>query len=173
LTDELEAGYSPSTNSSRVRITPITDQKHPAFEQSGLFAARDLRPGELIIPYYGEVHPSDPGLENPHLTSDYDLWLERNADVAVDAERVGNEARFVNDFRGVPGAERANAEFREVWDVRRRERTMAVFVLPAGKKATGKARSVGISKGQEILVSYGKGFWEKRREEQELELQGE
>jgi xeroderma pigmentosum group C-complementing protein len=87
----------------------------------------------------------------------------------VDAARAGNEARFVNDYRGVPGrgGKKANAEFRVVWDLRRGELGMAVFVLPAGKKATGRARVVGVARGEEVLVSYGRGFWQGRREEEE------
>ncbi len=107
--------------------------------------------------------------ESHHAKSDYDLWLDHAADVAVDAAGMGNEARFVNDYRGIPGKERPNAEFRGTWDPRfgngSGERGMAVFVLPAGKKAVGKARTVGIARGEEILLSYGKGFWDRRREE--------
>jgi hypothetical protein len=44
---------------------------------------------------------------------------------------------------------------------------VAVFVLPAGKNALGKAGAGSIARGTEILVSYGKGFWAKRKEEQE------
>lgn len=153
---------------SNVRITPITDTRHPACGQAGLFAARTLKPGSLILPYMGELHPADAAA---HSSSDYDLWLDRSGDVALDAARMGNEARFVNDYRGVPGAVRANAEFGEVWDVRRGEKGMAVFVLPVGKMKKGKG--VGIAKGQEILVSYGRGFWEKRREEGEGETLAE
>lgn len=145
---------------SFVKITPIVDTRHPAHGQAGLFATRHLPPGSLILPYLGEVHSA--GAE-AHESSDYDLWLDRDADVAIDASRMGNEARFVNDYRGVPDAARPNAEFCEVWDVRRGEKSMAVFVLPAGKKNHGKGN--GIMKGQEILVSYGKGFWGKRKEE--------
>jgi len=43
---------------------------------------------------------------------------------------------------------------------------MAVFVLPARKKATGWEREVGIARGEEILVSYGKGFWGGRRRDE-------
>lgn len=164
--DALKPGPSAS-----VRITPISDPQHPACGQSGLFAARDLRPGELVVAYAGEVHPGA-GDGNPHAQSDYDLWLDHAAGVAVDAAQAGNEARFVNDYRGVPGRQqqqqRPNAEFREAWDGRRGEKVMAVFVLPAGKKAVGRARTVGIAKGQEILVSYGKGFWQERMAEGEL-----
>lgn len=146
--------------SSNVKITPITDAQHPACGQAGLFAAHALLPGSLILPYMGELHLAD---SMAHASSDYDLWLDRSGNVAVDAAHMGNEARFVNDYRGVPGVVRSNAEFCEVWDVRRGEKGMAVFVLPAGKKQKGKGG--GIAKGQEILVSYGRGFWEKRREE--------
>lgn len=149
-----------------VKITPINNPQHPACGQAGLCATRALPPGSLIMPYLGELHPSS---ASSHSQSDYDLWLSRTADVAVDAARMGNEARFVNDYRGVPGQSRPNAEFREVWDARRGEMTMAVFVLPAGKKAAAKGGSAagGIAKGEEILVSYGKGFWGKRKEEDE------
>ncbi|KAM7207298.1 hypothetical protein V8F20_002360 [Naviculisporaceae sp. PSN 640] len=275
-----------------VQIQRITDPNHPAYGQCGLFAARDLLPGELILPYYGVVHVGtgstskseddslsglDKNLEKlslsqgptpdseektekekeketerlQHEKSDYDLWLSREADLAVDGEMMGNEARFVNDYRGVPGKERENAELRFVWDerivhrvpsatpstgvdggsseegktneskpgegeseIRRGEWTMAVYVLPLGKKArqkvleaqakaeelqkkklqqaqkknaggsgakkaavggtvpavggvtTTKVSSVGvIKKGEEILVSYGRGFWDRRRQE--------
>ena len=158
---ELKPGPCP-----HVKITPITDPRHPANGQSGLFATRALPPGSLILPYIGEVHPAGAA---SHASSDYDLWLDRGGDVAVDAARMGNEARFVNDYRGVPGAVRPNAEFCEAWDARRGEKVMAVFVLPAGKK--DKAKAAGIAKGQEILVSYGKGFWGKRREEEDDDLQ--
>ncbi|KAK0640869.1 hypothetical protein B0T16DRAFT_418595 [Cercophora newfieldiana] len=181
----LNPGPSPN-----VLILPISDPSHPANGQHGLFAARDLAPGELIVVYLGEVHPAgDPR----HETSDYDLWLDREVDVAVDACDMGNEGRFVNDYRGVPdfgatsysgggggrgkngkgkggwkdkeGKRRGpNAEFREVWDGRFGERGMGVFVLPVRKRAVGRERVVGIGRREEVLVSYGKGFWEGRTE---------
>jgi hypothetical protein len=43
---------------------------------------------------------------------------------------------------------------------------VGVWVLGGGKKRKG----VGIKKGEEILVSYGKGFWgERKTEEYEYE----
>lgn len=167
--DSLLSIPLPRGPSLSVRITPITNPSHPAHGQCGLFAARDLQPGELIVPYLGEVHSgaaADPA-------SDYDLWLDREGDVAVDAARTGNEARFVNDYRGVPGARRPNAEFRDVWWEDLGERGMGVFVLPAGKRAVGRARTVGVAMGKEVLVNYGKGFWGGRRAKDEgLEEEG-
>ncbi|KAI1770353.1 hypothetical protein F4818DRAFT_433223 [Hypoxylon cercidicola] len=155
----------PKGPSSLVRIVPICDPSHPANGQAGLFATKQLPPSSLILPYYGVVHSSVPPHNVAHELSDYDLWLDHDAGLAVDAERAGNEARFVNDFRGI--AIRPNCEFRECWDSRRGERCMAVFVQPAGKNANKKA-AAGIGKGEELLVSYGKGFWSKRQEDEDI-----
>lgn len=101
---------------SLVRIIPINDPSHPAHGQAGLFAARHLEPDTLILPYYGFVHSSLAPHSLTHEKSDYDLWLNREVGVAVDAEKAGNEARFTNDYRGV--RDRPNAEFRQCWDMR-------------------------------------------------------
>lgn len=151
---------------TRVKIQPIALPSHPAHGQSGLFAAQHLKPGTFILAYLGRVHSS----AGTSATSDYDLWLDRDADVAVDAAAQGNEARFVNDYRGV-GA-RANAEFRPVYCERWGQMCVGVWVLGTGKGGGGgtggkDGRANGIKKGDEILVSYGKGFWQERRREME------
>lgn len=118
---------------------------HPARGQRGLFASRKIPPRTHIIDYVGEVHCDD----RPH--SDYDLSLYRTSEgisVGVDASRMGNEARFINDYRGV--AAKPNAIFEEHRNSAG-ELCMAVW--------SGKDE---IKKGQEILVSYGKGFWQAR-----------
>ena len=104
---------------------------------------------------------SAPGTD-PHAESNYDLSLDRELCIGIDADKKGNEARFINDYRGI--AERPNAEFKEIWDERRKERGMGVWVLPEGKSGKGKGK--GVRKGEEILVSYGKGFWGARRGDQ-------
>lgn len=96
-------------------------------------------------------------MPDPHASSNYDLSLDREMGIGIDADKRGNEARFINDYRGV--AERPNAEFKEIWDGARKERGMGVWVLPEGKSGKGK----GIRKGEEILVSYGRGFWGARK----------
>ncbi|KAF4301448.1 hypothetical protein GTA08_BOTSDO10789 [Botryosphaeria dothidea] len=152
----------PAAPSPLVRITKISNPSHPACGQHGLFASQHLSPDTLIILYLGLFHTradADPA-------SDYDLSLDRELGIGVDATCMGNEARFINDYRGV-GPPGPNAEFREAWvDVGsgRLERRMGVFVLSVGK--SGK-RAKGIARGEEILVSYGKGFWTERRKELE------
>ena len=151
---------TPKGPCSIVKITPITSTTHPACGQFGLFAARDLKAGTFILQYLGEIHapPLDMGTAlDTHAKSDYDLSLDRERGIGIDADRKGNEARFINDYRGI--AERPNAEFKEVWDDRRKERGMGVWVLGEGKSGKGK----GVKKGEEILVSYGRGFWGARK----------
>ena len=101
--------------------------------------------------------------DDEHKDSDYDLSLLRlsasdprnpfpglHVSIGVDAAQCGNAARFVNDYRGIGSA--PNAEFRQ------------------GKGEGGELRMElwslkgGIPKGEEILVSYGKGWWGARRE---------
>ncbi|EJD55443.1 hypothetical protein AURDEDRAFT_49930 [Auricularia subglabra TFB-10046 SS5] len=137
-----------------VQIRRITTQAHPAHGQAGLFATRKIAANTFILDYMGEIHT------DVRETSDYDLSLVRlpAAEFAVgegdwlsagvDAARCGNEARFVNDYRGV--APRANAVFKE------------------GRTGGGELRigvwsgSRGIDKNEEIVVSYGKGWWSAR-----------
>jgi hypothetical protein len=175
-----------------VKITQITDPAHPACGQAGLFAAKDLKPGSFIIEYLGVIHSSPPRLPSPtspsapdsnsnstsayapisppqvptpapdpHASSNYDLSLDRALFLAVDAATSGNEARFINDYRGI--AARPNAEFCEVWNEARQERGMGVWVLPVGKSGKHSGREKGVRKGEEIVVSYGRGFWGARR----------
>ncbi|KAM4062859.1 hypothetical protein HRG_007676 [Hirsutella rhossiliensis] len=138
--------------SPNVKIQQIRDAAHPADGQYGLFAAQNLKPGSFILPYLGRVHGG--AAPSSLAESDYDLWLDKEADVAVDAANEGNEGRFVNDYRGVK--ERANAEFGTAWCERWQQVCVGVWVL-------GGKNSKGIRKGDEILVSYGKGFWDERK----------
>jgi SET domain-containing protein len=131
---------------SLVHIRAISDATHPAVGQYGLFAARKIPPKTHIIDYVGELHCDD-------RDSDYDLSLYRSQDgvnVGIDASTMGNEARFINDYRGV--RDKPNAAFAD------------------GRTASGELRmsvwsgGQAIKKGDEILVSYGKGWWRARQE---------
>ncbi|KAH0548037.1 hypothetical protein GP486_008221 [Trichoglossum hirsutum] len=134
-----------------VKICLITSPgNHPALHQHGLFATRYLPPGSFILDYLGLYH-SEPSI------SDYDLSLSRDLGIGIDAAAMGNEGRFINDYRGIRDG--PNAEFRE--RMVGSERRMGVWVLPVGKSGRGK----GVGKGEEICVSYGKGFWKGREKE--------
>lgn len=121
-----------------VIIRFIEDHSHPAYGQRGLFTSKKIPPRSHIIDYLGEVHCDD------RLSSDYDLSLYRaeGISIGVDASRMGNEARFINDFRGVKL--HPNAIFQE-YRTSSGELRMSVW---SGANI--------IKKGDEILVSYGK-----------------
>lgn len=167
---ELESHCKVSTaqlaSASRTcAISFIEDEKHPAHGQRGLFAAEHLEPDRFVCLYMGHIHNNS--LSDTDPTSDYDLCFDRDIDLSVDASKSGNQSRCANDYRGI--AERPNAEFRDCFikvpctkraGGMKWERRVGIFVLSAGK--AGK-RKHGIKAGEEILISYGKQFWESRK----------
>ncbi|EJT98222.1 hypothetical protein DACRYDRAFT_111195 [Dacryopinax primogenitus] len=176
------------------KITKITDPAHPAFGQYGLFAAKKIPPKTWILDYTGVVHDQS----GTDLTSNYDLCLELLPrapgligacqlaskrgqgeapdesdtpaywDIAVDAAKSGNAARFINDFRGVPSKVKPNVEFQsrkiDVSTTKGRIEVVRIGVW-SGKD--------GVAKGEELLLSYGRAFWRARRKEEEEASQEE
>ncbi|KAJ7899987.1 SET domain protein [Mycena olivaceomarginata] len=141
---------SPKANQSKggpscVAIRRISESNHPACGQFGLFATKKIKPNAQIVDYIGEIHCDE------REESDYDLSLFRDGDlnVGVDASKMGNEGRFVNDYRGIPGQDKPNAKFVEV----RR---------PSGELGIRIER-------EEILVSYGKAWWRARKQVVQVE----
>lgn len=59
---------------TRIEVRRVTDQRHPAYGQFGLFASRHLNPEELIIPYIGYVHSS-----TASESTEYESQFERDA----------------------------------------------------------------------------------------------
>ncbi len=157
-----EALVAPCT---RLDIRTIDDTKHPAHGQRGIFASQHLVPDSFICLYVGHVHTNSQSDTDPY--SDYDLALDNELGLSVDAARSGNETRFANDYRGI--YERPNAEFRDCFikvksdkraDGTKWERRVGIFVMSAGK--AGKLKG-GIKVGMEITVTYGKAYWESRK----------
>lgn len=68
--------------------------------------------------------------------------------MGIDASTMGNEARFINDYRGVRN--KPNVIFS---DVRTESGAMRMSIWSSGDE---------INKGEEILVSYGKAWWQAR-----------
>ncbi|KAF3172787.1 hypothetical protein TWF751_005533 [Orbilia oligospora] len=129
--------------SENVAIKKISDSSHPADGEYGLFASKNLAPGTHILDYLGHYHETSP--EDTDEASNYDLVLTRdvggtNRGIAIDARFGGNEARMINDYRGV--AVKPNAEFKE-----RETGIMGVFVVVNN----GIKGFKGIKKGEEIL----------------------
>ncbi|ODN82163.1 hypothetical protein L202_02457 [Cryptococcus amylolentus CBS 6039] len=160
----------PAKQLASVQIKVITQAGHPANGQFGLFAKQKIKENELVLPYLGVIHvtytPEDGSeslVTDDHSDSDYDLSLLRisasdprnpfpgqHISIGVDAAHAGNGGRFVNDFRGVKPSG-PNAEFR-VGKGEAGELRMEIWSLKGG-----------IGKGEELLVSYGKGWWGARQ----------
>jgi hypothetical protein len=131
----------------KIVIRAISNPSNPTNGQFGLFAAQRLPPKTHIVDYIGEIHCD----ERPE--SDYDLSLCRlpgGFNVGIDASKMGNEARFINDYRGI--SSKANAIFLD-GRTPTGELTMSIW-----------SANEGIRKGEEILVSYGKSWWRSRAE---------
>ncbi|PVU84711.1 hypothetical protein BB559_007451 [Furculomyces boomerangus] len=136
----------PIPNSIKIESL-INVPKHPAYPYFGLFATRNLKPDELITPYYGFVTT----VEDSDDSSDYCLRLNC---LAIDANTIGNLGRYVNDYRGI--LDKPNAEFREFINLDYNRVEMGIFVMKS------KNAKSGIKKNTEICVSYGKSFWKTR-----------
>lgn len=142
-------------NVAGVKIKIVTEKSHPACGQRGLFAAKKLKPGSHVLDYMGFVHTDKESNSN----SDYDIALGRYeleadgssdtkkyVEIAIDAMSVGNEARMVNDYRGI--ATKPNVKFDE--HLVQGEYRIGIFVMDRE-----------IKKGEELLISYGKGTYKK------------
>ena len=143
--DATRSGCQPPTSRSRILvICPIESHAHPAVGQYGLFAAKKIPPRTFLLDYLGEVHCEE-------RASDYDLSLYRSnegTNIGIDARFMGNEARFINDFRGI--SDRPNAFFVD----RRTDSGELRMSVWSGKE--------GIKKGSEVVVTYGKSWWSSR-----------
>mmetsp|Transcript_84824 Transcript_84824/g.226348 ORF Transcript_84824/g.226348 Transcript_84824/m.226348 type:complete len:170 (+) Transcript_84824:75-584(+) len=124
--------------SRKVKIEKIPpNTPHPAAGQYGLFAAQTIHPGEHVLDYVGFVTTEEFAEE-----SDYIAQLAPN--VLINAAKMGNEARFINDFHGTGSM--PNVRFQNYVDDNGETR-LGVFAVKRK-----------IKKGDELLITYGWGF---------------
>lgn len=81
--------------SRRVYVKRIVDPDHPAHGEFGLYCALDrgAPPGSWLLDYVGHVTLG----KDQDMRSDYVCDFGERGDLACDARRYGNEARFLND----------------------------------------------------------------------------
>ena len=144
----LRLQYQPSASRRRAArpcartfAAVIGDSAHPACGQCGLFAAKALSHGAWVIDYVGAVTLG----ENEDRASDYVCDFGDRSELALDAKRMGNEGRFVNDYRNT--GRHANVEFRLRRD-RCGELRQGIFVaakegVRAGEELVRSAREIG------------------------------
>eukprot|EP01052_Picozoa_sp_SAG31_P010265 SAG31_NODE_557_length_14160_cov_18.420880_10_plen_157_part_00 len=130
-------------------IKPIEDPKHPCSADKeysyGLFATQDFPPNTFVGQYAGAVKLHQPDDTSRYLVPFYTDKAGREYD--IDAEHFGNEARFINDFRGVPGATGANVQFQ------------ACNCATTGYYFIAVMTTQRVRKGTEFLVDYGPRYW--------------
>ncbi|KAG8457061.1 hypothetical protein KFE25_004372 [Diacronema lutheri] len=140
---------------ARVRVERIDEPAHPACGQCGLFAAVPLPCGARACDYVGTVRAPPP--DGPPVAcapaaadkSDYELDFGAHSELSLDAHIVGNEGRFLNDFRNT--GRPPNVEFRLRAD---RAGALRQGIFVSAKR--------GVEAGDELLVSYGKPYWRAR-----------
>ena len=107
--------------------------------------AAPLAAGRRVLDYVGAISLG----QNEDKSSDYVADFGERSELALDANRHGNEGRFINDYRNT--GRKANVEFRLRRD--------AAGELRQGVYVCAKE---GVSAGEELLISYGKSFWKSR-----------
>ncbi len=134
---------------------PVRYLNPPGKPQYAVFAKSAVLADTPVVCYKGEVVTLQEfdRLSAPQYTFDFNL----EEGLYINAKEIGNEGRFVNDcFARVwhtDGNEGANARYLVCWDD---TYNVPVLFIVAGKDAFQKR---GISKGEEIVVSYGETFW--------------
>lgn len=163
VSQDIKDTYHPVTGarvrtnhlSRRVYFKRITDTNHPACGEYGLYCAlpNGAPPGTWLLDYVGHVTLG----ENQDKQSDYVSDFGEHSELACDANTYGNEARFLNDFRNT--GKYPNVEFNFRRDQHGELRQGVYVKLAKDSKVEGFN---GVRQHEELLVSYGKGYWRSR-----------
>lgn len=131
-----------------VRVDDIKTINHPARNarngSKGLFATQAFAAGEYIGSYGGEIKRAEE--DGVVSWNPYQLTPDPDGDYYIDGESIGNELRYCNDPRGTD--QEPNAQFYQS-DVR-----------VGGFYVCDIYAIKDIRPGDEILISYGDGYWE-------------
>ncbi|TPP48087.1 SET domain family protein [Leishmania donovani] len=136
LPDFQLATYAPE---ELLEVRVITDPRHPAYGQAGLFAKSTIPSNTIVTPYSGFIEVFATSCNSRTYTMGFGAVGD---DYALDAEFVGNYGRFANDPRGV-GTLQANLSAENRFNNR-------------GESFTALVSRRQINPGEEILMSYGK-----------------
>eukprot|EP00293_Proteomonas_sulcata_P006635 CAMPEP_0184328014 /NCGR_PEP_ID=MMETSP1049-20130417/143395_1 /TAXON_ID=77928 /ORGANISM="Proteomonas sulcata, Strain CCMP704" /LENGTH=172 /DNA_ID=CAMNT_0026650299 /DNA_START=182 /DNA_END=700 /DNA_ORIENTATION=+ len=141
--EHLKPEYCPKSREQppcrKVKVQRISaSENHPAAGQYGLFAAQNLNPGEVVLDYLGYVTSEEDADDSQYVA-------QLAPGVLVNAFKMGNEARFINDFHGTK--KNPNVKFQRRVDDETGEWRLGVQVLKRK-----------IRKGEELLITYGWGY---------------
>lgn len=135
----------------KVKVVDITIRNHPAYNRKGskqLVATELISDGEYIGSYGGQIRyfnqddDADLNEWNP-----YQLTPFEDSTYYIDGAETGNEIRYINDPKGV-GNKTPNVQF---FQSDKKVRGFYVCDVYAIKD---------IQPGEELMSSYGDGYWE-------------
>lgn len=141
-----------------VETRVIKNKEHPCYSEKdgepigrGVFATETIPEGVVLFNYSGKLTFSRS--DAAPTVSQFDSFIFKLGEIRdyvieIDASESGNESRYVNDPRGVPGAKGPNLKF----DL---PPNQAVGVF--GVCVLESLREIG--PGEELLVCYGKDYW--------------
>eukprot|EP01088_Endostelium_zonatum_P001637 TRINITY_DN11970_c0_g1_i1.p1 TRINITY_DN11970_c0_g1~~TRINITY_DN11970_c0_g1_i1.p1 ORF type:complete len:464 (+),score=120.54 TRINITY_DN11970_c0_g1_i1:190-1581(+) len=123
-------------------IRVVEDVRHPCYQSRGLFATRNWEAGEYIGPYAGEIR-LDTIQRARYLANFGFIWKGETKTFVLDGEKKGNEARFINDFRGIG-----------------KEDNVVLETVNENKTSWLAVRvERPVRRGEEFLLDYGDAYW--------------
>lgn len=131
---------------NQLEIRVIEDSNHPCYAENGrgVFATGRISKGVVLFEYSGKVRKTSRSKPDGNLFV-FKLAECHNFFIDIDANETGNESRFLNDPLNVPGATKANVQFKGPPE------------QPLGTVQVLTLRQIEI--GEELLVSYGDEYW--------------
>ncbi|KPI90277.1 hypothetical protein ABL78_0659 [Leptomonas seymouri] len=130
------ATYTPE---ELLEVRVVTDPRHPAYGQAGLYAKSFIPHNTIVTSYSGFIEVFATSCNSRTYTMGFGSIGD---DYALDAEFVGNYGRYANDPRGI-GKLQANLSAENRFNSR-------------GESFTALVARRQINMGEEILMSYGK-----------------
>ena len=122
-----------------VEIRRINNISHPVNNHFGLYATKEWEPIEIVGQYTGELKTGDVGGRYVASITPYTTHSLYH----IDAENIGNEMRFINDYRGI--SSEPNVKLTSTF-IDRLPRVIVITIKP-------------IHIDEELLLDYGEDYW--------------
>ena len=117
-----------------VKVEKINDPNNILHNQFGLFATEKFNEYDIIGQYTGELVSPEKGGK----------YVSASKDCCIDASCLGNELRFINDYRNISSSN--NVVIKTTY-IDKKPRVLFVVT----KK---------IEPGDQLLTDYGEGYWQ-------------
>jgi len=127
---------------SGVKIIKITKKTHILKGEYGLFATKIWKTFDIIGQYTGQI--VTPDIEGIYVANMFNDTYKDDLRYSVNAEIMGNETRYINDYRGIK--DKPNCKF--------------IKTYIEGLPVIAVVVIIDINKGDEILTDYGDDYWD-------------